>query len=171
MATGISAWAQGIIIAVIVGSIIQMLLPENKNKKYIKVVIGIYILFSILSPIVGKNLSLDDYNFDNYLTIETSEIQDASSTYNESIRSSFKSKVTYNIESQLKSRGYIANNINVEIDDECNILKINISDIYENKKEDEENEDGKIAINKVETNINSVDIDIRERRAKRYGYK
>ena len=70
MATGISAWAQGIIIAVIVGSIIQMLLPENKNKKYIKVVIGIYILFSILSPIVGKNLSLDDYNFDNYLLID-----------------------------------------------------------------------------------------------------
>ncbi len=171
MVSNISSWAQGIIIAVIVGSIIQMLLPENKNKKYIKVVIGVYILFSILSPVVGKNLNLADYDFDNYLTVETRDIEDVSNEYDENIKKTFKNKVTYNIEAQLKSRGYIANNINIEIDDECNILKISISDIYENKKEDEKGEDSQIVINKVETNINSVDIDIRERRAKRNGYK
>lgn len=170
MASNISSWAQGIIIAVIIGSIIQMILPENKNKKYIKVVIGIYILFSILSPVVGKNFNLSDYNFDNYLEIETSDIEEASTTYDENIKNTFKNKVKYNIEAQLKSRGYTANNIGLEIDDKCNILKITISDIYENKKE-EDTEDGKIIINKVETNINSVDVDIRERKAKRNGYK
>ncbi len=168
MASYISSWAQGVIIAVIIGSIIQMLLPENKNKKYIKVVIGIYILFSILSPVVGKNLNLSDYNLDNYLEIETNDIGEASTTYDDNIKNTFKNKVKYNIEAQLKSRGYIANNIDLEIDDKCNILKIIISDIYENKKE-ENTEEGKIVINKVETNINSVDI--RERKAKRNGYK
>lgn len=170
MASNISSWAQGVIIAVIIGSIIQMLLPENKNKKYIKVVIGIYILFSILSPVVGKNLNLSDYNLDNYLEIETRDIGEASTTYDDNIKNTFKNKVKYNIEAQLKSRGYIANNIDLEIDDKCNILKIIISDIYENKKE-EDTEEGKIVINKVETNINSVDVDIRERKAKRNGYK
>ena len=90
MASFISSWAQGIIIAVIVGSIIQMILPENKNKKYIKVVIGIYILFSILSPVVGKNFNLSNYNLDNYLEIETSDIEEASTTYDENIKNTFK---------------------------------------------------------------------------------
>ena len=45
----ISNWIQGIIIAVIIGTIIEMLLPEGNCKKYVKVVIGVYILFSIFS--------------------------------------------------------------------------------------------------------------------------
>ena len=50
MINWISNWAQGIIVAVIIGTIIEMVLPEGNCKKYVKVVIGIYILFSIISP-------------------------------------------------------------------------------------------------------------------------
>ena len=50
----ITSWVQGIIIAVIIGSIIEMLLPNGNSKKYIKVVIGVYIVFSIVSPIISK---------------------------------------------------------------------------------------------------------------------
>ena len=45
MISFISSWAQQIIFAVIIGIIIQMLLPEGKSKKYIKIVIGVYVLF------------------------------------------------------------------------------------------------------------------------------
>ena len=38
-----------IIIAVIIGTIIEMLLPKNKNSKYIKVVIGMFVLFTIFA--------------------------------------------------------------------------------------------------------------------------
>ena len=48
----ISLWASQIIIAVIIGTIIEMILPKGNNKKYIKVVIGVYILFTILSPVI-----------------------------------------------------------------------------------------------------------------------
>ena len=34
-----SKWAEGIIIAVIVSTIIEMILPEGNSKKYIKVII------------------------------------------------------------------------------------------------------------------------------------
>ena len=44
MVAFISSWAQGIIVAVIIASIIEMILPEGSSKKYIKVVIGVYIL-------------------------------------------------------------------------------------------------------------------------------
>ena len=46
-----SSWAEQIIIAVVIGSIIEMVLPDNNNKKYVKMVIGIYVLFSIISPL------------------------------------------------------------------------------------------------------------------------
>lgn len=45
----LSNWAQGIIVAVIIATIIEMILPNGSSKKYVKVVVGIYILFTIIS--------------------------------------------------------------------------------------------------------------------------
>ena len=66
----ISSWAQGIIVAILTSSIIQMLLPEGKNKKYIKVIIGVYILFCIISPVIGKDLNLENYDIEKYLNMK-----------------------------------------------------------------------------------------------------
>ena len=72
MVAFISNWAQGIIVAVIIASIIEMILPEGSSKKYIKVVIGVYILFVIVTPIVNQfsnnSNSIDTdsiFNFEN----------------------------------------------------------------------------------------------------------
>ena len=54
MINWLSDWAEAIIIAVIIGTIIEMLLPEGNCKKYIKVVIGIYVMFTIVNPIITK---------------------------------------------------------------------------------------------------------------------
>ncbi len=165
MIGNISSWAQGIIIAIIVGSIIKMILPENKNKKYINVVIGVYILFSILSPVVGKNMNISDYNLEEYLNVENGDLQESNNIYDDNIKNIFKNKVTTNIESQLKLKGYKANNIEIEIDDNCNILKIKISEIYENKTEEQHDQDKKIVVNSITTNVNTVDIDIKQKPA------
>ena len=50
----LSNWAGAIIVAVVIGTIIEMILPEGNCKKYIKVVIGIYVLFTIVSPVITK---------------------------------------------------------------------------------------------------------------------
>ena len=52
MVEQISAWAEQIIIAVIISTIFEILMPECKNKKYVKTVIGVYILFTIISPVI-----------------------------------------------------------------------------------------------------------------------
>ena len=44
----LSSWAEQIVLAVIIATIIELILPQNRNKKYIQMVIGIYILFNIL---------------------------------------------------------------------------------------------------------------------------
>ena len=54
-------WIQGIAMAVILASIFEMLLPNGNLKKYIKVVLGLYIVFSIISPFVNRN---ELYSFD-----------------------------------------------------------------------------------------------------------
>ena len=53
----IKNWTEGIIIAVIISIIIEMLVPEGKNKKYVKVVSGIYILYTIINPFLDDNFS------------------------------------------------------------------------------------------------------------------
>lgn len=52
MICSISSWAEQIIIAVIIATILEMILPKGNSKKYIKTVIGIYILYTIISPII-----------------------------------------------------------------------------------------------------------------------
>jgi len=63
-----SSWAEQIVLAVIVATITEMLLPKNKNKKYIQMVIGVYVLFNIISPIIKNkdNFSIEKYNIENY---------------------------------------------------------------------------------------------------------
>ena len=54
-----NTWAKNIILAVMIVSIFEMILPKNKNTKYIKMIMGLYILFNIISPLIGKNLKFD----------------------------------------------------------------------------------------------------------------
>ena len=41
----INSWAKGIILAVMVSTIIEIILPEGNSKKYVKTIIGIYICY------------------------------------------------------------------------------------------------------------------------------
>ena len=50
----VNLWMKGIIIAVIITILLEMILPEGKNKKYIKMVINLYILYVIIAPVCNK---------------------------------------------------------------------------------------------------------------------
>lgn len=82
MISKINVWTQGILIATIIAIIIQLILPENKNKKYIKVVIGIYILFCIIHPVIGKSVNLEDYDLENYNLVNYNYVGSGSSIGN-----------------------------------------------------------------------------------------
>ena len=65
----LSSWAEQIVLAVIIATIIELILPQNRNKKYIQMVIGIYILFNIISPIIINKdtiLTSGDYDLEKY---------------------------------------------------------------------------------------------------------
>lgn len=136
MISKINIWAQGIVIATIIATVIQLILPENKNKKYIKVVIGIYILFCIIHPVIGKSVNLDDYNFENYAGngnfigntnfIENTENGSSAYQYNKSVNDEFKKRFIEDVSTKLNTMGYSSNNIDVLFDKDYNIKHLKI---------------------------------------------
>ncbi len=75
-----SSWAEQIVLAVVVATIIEMILPKNKNKKYIQMVIGVYVLFNIISPIIKnkEDFSIEKYSPENYETKTQYEVDQSS---------------------------------------------------------------------------------------------
>ena len=56
-----------------------MLLPNNKTKKYIKMVMGLYILFSIIAPFVN-NSNVLNFNIEDVYSDYSKEISSTSAT-------------------------------------------------------------------------------------------
>ena len=102
----ISSWADQIVIAVIVATIIELILPKNKNKKYIQMVIGVYVLFNIISPIIKnkEKISVKEYNIEKYETKSQYEIDQSS--MDERIEKIYLEELENNTISKFKSAGF-----------------------------------------------------------------
>jgi len=131
----ISTWAQGIIVAVIVGTIIEMVLPDGNNKKYIKTIIGIYILFTITIPVINKftkePFKLDIEKYDNLF--ETSlEVGNVEEKVTKNINNVYKINLEDEIKEKIKEKNYEV--VKIELDLEFmdsskygNINKLNLN--------------------------------------------
>ena len=75
----LSLWVKNLSLALIVVSILEMLLPNNKTKKYIKMVMGLYILFSIIAPFVN-NSNVLNFNIEDVYSDYSKEISSTSAT-------------------------------------------------------------------------------------------
>lgn len=125
MVEWISTWAQGIIVAVIIATIIEMILPNGNCKKYIKVVIGIYILFTIVSPVITK-VTGNSFNISEELNLDKFyEEASSKSTYNElndnnsdNIKNIYIANLKTDIESKLKNKNYYVLSCDIEIQNE-----------------------------------------------------
>lgn len=147
----ITSWVQGIIIAVIIGSIIEMLLPNGNSKKYIKVVIGVYIVFNIVSPIIskftGSELKLDsiiDINkYEDKLSSYEVDTKSLENTNSSNIKEIYILNLKKDIKAKVEDKGYIVNTIQIEIEntDEYKVKNIDMTlSKRENKEISDENE-------------------------------
>lgn len=100
-------WCEGIIIAIIISVIIEMLIPDNKSKKYVKVIIGIYIMFVSLNPIL--ELLKYEIKFEDFLNIST--VQTSSQNYDD-IKDVYVLGIEEKIKEDIETLGY---KVNVEI--------------------------------------------------------
>lgn len=117
----IKQWAEGIVVAVIIATILEIILPDNKNKKYINTVIGVYILFTIISPVISK-ITGHNINIENYINKDTSlltanTVNNISLLENSSnVEDVYIKTLKSDISNKLKEKGYNTNSINLEID-------------------------------------------------------
>ena len=105
----LSDWAKSLGLAIIVISILEMLLPNNKTKKYVRMVFGIYIIFNIISPFVQNKDILDVSSYDlneyigNYTTNQTNGEQ---STVNSQIEEIYIGELEKDITKKVEKLGY-----------------------------------------------------------------
>lgn len=159
---GISSWVSQVIIAVMIGTIIEMILPKGNNKKYIKIVIGVYILFTILSPAITnafqENLEVNTEKYEEYLK-NSEEYVTLSEKFSQStdisIENTYKTALKQDIESKLKEKGYVVYQINLEVELESeerygyiNTMELEIG--TGEQEEVSEKKENTININKVE---------------------
>ena len=76
----LSSWAEQIVLADIIATLFELILPKNKNKKYIQMVIGVYVLFNIISPILETEqvFSFDEYNIKKDNVVSEEELNQTS---------------------------------------------------------------------------------------------
>ena len=167
-----SSWTKTLGFAIVVVSILEMLLPNNKTKKYIKMVMGIYILFTIISPFITNKeiFNINNINFEDYVTQETSSNLNQVSV-SKKIEEMYIDELEKDITKKLTKQGYEIKNcdVNAKISDneeETKINKIKIKAIKsENKANSEEEMENKIIteiqkIKPVEINTKSKNEDI-----------
>lgn len=159
------SWATGIVIAVIIATIIEMILPNSTSKKYIKIIIGIFIVYTIISPVIGSFKCEDLNNYikvENYIqsnsnALKTNEVSDNAQS---SIKKIYAQNLQNDLKTKLKEKGYILNNINISIsnDDKYNIERI---DIKVDEKVTNSNQDEK-QVKTIVDNIKAIKIKVKK---------
>lgn len=158
----ITSWVQGIIIAVIIGSIIEMLLPNGNSKKYIKVVIGVYIVFSIVSPVIskftGSELKLDsiiDINkYEDKISSYEIDTKNLENTNNSNIKEVYILNLKKDIKAKIEDKGYIVNSIQIEIENTEEYKPKNIDMTISKRQSKEKIEENKVnEIEKIDINV------------------
>ena len=166
----LNEWAQGIIVAVIIATIIELILPKGNSNKYVKVIVGIYILFTIISPVIAKvkgnelnvNEILDTKKFEKELEKSNSKISEKLESNNSrSIKDIYVSNLTTDIKNKLKEKGYnvVSSSIDVKDDKNYTIEEINL-DVNKIENEQEDNQENEQEVNRIES-INIEEVKIR----------
>ncbi len=163
MVSFIRNWTEGIIIAIIIGIIIEMIIPEGNLKKYVKVVIGVYIMFNIVSPIINHfssksiSFSIDDYEVyykknDIYNDLNSN----LENEKNKQIESIYTEELILDISKKLNDKGYAASNIEIDINTNNTEDYGKIVDLSLDIKLDKDKDNNNIKVHNTNNNVNTI---------------
>lgn len=158
----LNSWVQGIVVAIIIATVIEMLVPEGNNKKYVKIIIGIYIIFTIVSPVISK-LGKKEIDFTNSIdiskyqkeikkySVDTDKFQKESE---KSIQDVYISNLKTDMKSKLEEKGYEVNQIQIRTGAEGEYIVEEIRlQLEKNQKEEIEQKQNTVQINIVKIEI------------------
>lgn len=186
----LSSWAKGLGMAIVIISILEMLLPNNKTKKYIRMVMGIYLLFTIISPFIENKdiIKLDNIDFENYVEASTTTKLNQTSMNNR-IKELYIEELEKDITKKIEKKGYEVTKCKVnatiadnEKETKISKIKLNIEkseNQNNNKEENNEEINNSISLeNTIVTQIQKikpvdtkVDIEKNETDSEKNNYK
>lgn len=159
----LSTWAQTVIVSVIIATILEMILPKGNNSKYIKMVIGVFVLFTIISPIInkfGKGAVNNIVDTSTYTNNNNSEITQSNVILNneENIKKIYQQNLEIDIKSKVSQKGYIVGNINLEIlnNGEYTLNKMEIKIVDKNNKA----QNGNSNVTTIIENVENIKINV-----------
>jgi stage III sporulation protein AF len=135
-----SEWAQNLTLAIVIVSLFEMLLPNNKTKKYIKVVMGLYILFNIISPFVKNDFSIQLENIVENSKSQTTSTEAVDQTSMDTrLKQICKEELEKDIKQKIEGQGYIVESckVDIKIEEQTEIEKITLKVKKENKTNEE----------------------------------
>ena len=157
----LSSWAKSLGVTIVIVSILEMLLPNNKTKKYIRMVMGVYIVFNIISPFVKSKeiFNVNDIDINAYKSTETSSEVDQTSM-NDRIEKLYKQELEKDIKNKINEKGYEVDKceVNVKIaenEEQTQITNIKLS-IKKSEEANTQNQKDKSIENKVVTEIQKI---------------
>ncbi len=159
----IISWAQGIIVSVIIATIIEVILPEGNNSKYVKTIIGVFVLFTIISPIInkisGKNKNLNLYSNEINNTTETITTN-ANVDNKQLIKQMYEENLKIDIKAKISQKGYTVGDLNLEIMDNdeytLNSINMKITGTMQNRNNSNNNQKTTTIVENVENVIITV---------------
>jgi len=145
----LNTWLQTIIVSVIIATIVEMILPSGNNKKYIKVVLGIYVVFNIITPVINKItndgfeissiINIDEYSkkMEEY-KIDTLDESSITAKNNNSIEQIYILNLEKDMKAKLEEKGYKVDKIEIFLqgNEEYLIEKVELYIEKENNKEE-----------------------------------
>lgn len=160
----LSGWAKNLGVVIVIVSIFEMILPNNKTKKYIRVVLGIFVMFNIISPFIKNKDKLSSVSIDleNYTTEQNVTVDQTS--MDKRIQDLYEKELEKDIKNKIEEQGYKVASCKVN----ATILENENSNSEENtiqkiklkieKKEDIEksNQNTKDVENKIVTEIQKI---------------
>ncbi len=158
MVNFLSSWVKTFGLTVVIISILEMLLPNNKTKKYIRMVMGIYIIFTMISPFISNKEILSTFSsIDNIENIDLNEYSKNQTSMDKRLEELYQDELQKDIIKKLNEKGYEVKNCKVKVsisdkEEETQITKIKLdANKLEKSKENITNDSNEIK--KIENRI------------------
>lgn len=109
MLSGVISWLISIVGIVLIGVLVDIILPEGSMQKYIKSVFSIFVVFVMIYPII--NIDINKIDFNKFIYNDSSIT--LNDRYLDNFHKSYKKSLEELTEKQLETKGFL--NVDVEI--------------------------------------------------------
>ncbi len=157
----LSSWIKQVGLTIVVISILEMLLPNNRTKKYIRMVLGVYVIFNIISPIIQNKevFNIEEFELEDYPTLQTSTVDQTS--MDERIKKLYEQELQKDITKKINEKGYKVSTCKVttkilDNKEESKIEKIKLKIEKETTNQEEQDRQEENTENKVVSKIQDI---------------